>query len=203
MDCKQWYSLLPYLGWEAVSSRAAQAPLQEHNFISSITVHGSQEVGWGSACSMYEPRGCRNPPVMLHACSQHGSGVCTAIPASVCLQASAAGAPPTCTAHGSWDSQVGRVSGSVVAAVLVVFVCMRYPWPRLWWTGSLLLSMVSCSWFKKRTKEQQIKLMLSESGISASPQSLPLTSINSPLAAPLRARQGFIFHAVVGTESAE
>lgn len=33
MDCKQWYSLLPYLGWEAVSSRAAQAPLQEHNFI--------------------------------------------------------------------------------------------------------------------------------------------------------------------------
>lgn len=45
--------------------------------------------------------------------------------------------------------------------------------------------------------------MLSENGIGASPQPLPLTGINSPLAAALRARLGFIFRAVVGTESSE
>lgn len=51
--------------------------------------------------------------------------------------------------------------------------------------------------------EQYIKLMLSENDISASLQPLLLTGLNSLLAAALRAGLGFIFPAVVNTESSE
>lgn len=84
-----------------MSSHAAQAPLQAHVSISGVAVHSSPEADWGNTGSTYEPEGCRNPPAMLHAHPQHGSGVCTALPASACLRASAAGAP-TCATHSSW-----------------------------------------------------------------------------------------------------
>ena len=77
MDWKLWYCLLPCCSWGAMLSHAARAPLQEHVWVSSVTVRSSQKTGWRSVAVRTSQKDAE-----IHLLPARPS-VCSALPVSV------------------------------------------------------------------------------------------------------------------------